>query len=222
MMRAFGFCIIAVMTAQTTSAQQSGPPQFPEMTFFITSTGGPEGGNFGGIEGADAHCQALATRAGAGDKDWRAYLSTQAEDGKPAINARDRIGDGPWQNANGVQIAADIDELHDQTKVNINIETGVAENGRLIVNRNFVHNMHDILTGSTLEGLAFPAGEDMTCGNWTIGEGSGAQIGHFDRLSGRTTPEALSWNSAHRSRGCSYEQFRSSGGSGLAYCFAAD
>lgn len=221
MIRSTGILVATLMFAGAASAQQAAP-QFPEMTFFISSTGGPDGGNFGGIEGADQHCQALGESAGAGDKTWRAYLSTQAEDGKPAINARDRIGSGPWQNAKGAQIAANIEELHDQTKVNINTETGVAENGRLIVNRNFVHNMHDILTGSTLEGRAFPAGEDMTCGNWTLNEGSGAQIGHFDRLSGGTTPEALSWNSSHRSRGCSYDQFRSSGGSGLTYCFAAN
>lgn len=160
------------------------------MTFFITSTGGPDGANFGGIEGANQHCQALATRAGTGDKNWRAYLSTQAEGDKPAINARDRIGKGPCQNAKGAQVAADIEELHDQSKVNINAETGVAENGRLIVNRNFVHNMHDILTGSTLEGRAFPAGEDMTCGNWTKNDTGAAQIGHFDRM--RSSAEATS------------------------------
>ena len=191
------------------------------MSFFVTSVGSGNGGNLGGLEGADAHCAKLASAAGSNGKTWRAYLSTQ-EEGKRGVSARDRIGSGPWQNAKGVQVAANVDALHDQTKVNINADTGMAENGRLIVNRNFVHNMHDILTGSTLDGMAFPAGEDMTCGNWTTGEGSGAQVGHFDRMSGRQTPEALSWNSAHKSRGCSYQQFRSSGGSGLTYCFAAE
>lgn len=203
-------------------AQQAPHPQFPNMTFFITSTGGPDGGNFGGIEGADRHCHSLAAKAGAGGKTWRAYLSTQDADGKPAINARDRIGKGPWTNANGVKIAADVDELHDQSKVKINEETGVAENGRLVVSRRFIFNMHDILTGSTLQGTAFPPEKDMTCGNWTKNDAGAAQIGHFDRLSGQKTPQALSWNSAHPTRGCSHAKFRTSGGSGLIYCFAAN
>jgi hypothetical protein len=175
------------------------------MTFFITSAPGPDGGNFGGLAGADAHCEALAARHGAGGKTWRAYLSTQAEGGVPAVNARDRIGTGPWVNAKGVQVAANLDELHDQTKVNIN----------------FSFNMHDILTGSTLDGRAYPPGEDATCGNWTKNDDGRARIGHFDRMSRSTTMEGLSWNSAHMSRGCSYEKFRQSGGAGLIYCFAA-
>lgn len=204
------------------SAQaQSQPPQFPDMTFFITSKGGPDGANFGGIEGADKHCKALATKAGAGDKVWRAYLSTQAEGDKPAINARDRIGNGPWQNVEGLQIAANVDELHSD-KNKIDRLTGLSERGRRIPSRLYVVNQHDILTGSTPEGRAFPAGKDMTCGNWTKnGEGK-AQIGHFDRMSGRTGPLAKSWNSAHGSRGCSLAKLQSSGGAGLIYCFAAE
>ncbi len=203
-------------------AQQPQDPQFPNMTFFITSKGGPDGGNFGGIEGADRHCQTLTAKAGAGSKTWRAYLSTQEAEGKPAVNARDRIGKGPWTNANGVQIAANVDELHDQAKVKINEQTGIAENGRLVVSRRFIFNMHDILTGSTLQGTAFPPEKDMTCGNWTKNDTGAAQIGHFDRLSGQKTPQALSWNSAHPTRGCSHAKFRSSGGSGLLYCFVAN
>lgn len=200
---------------------QSQPPQFPDVTFFITSKGGPDGANFSGIEGADKHCKALATKAGAGDKVWRAYLSTQSEGGKAAINARDRIGTGPWQNVEGLQIAANVDDLHSD-KNKIDRLTGLSERGRRIPSRLYVVNQHDILTGSTPEGRAFPAGEDMTCGNWTKnGEGK-AQIGHFDRMSGRTGPLAKSWNSAHGSRGCSLAKLQSSGGAGLIYCFAAE
>ena len=206
----------------TISAQaQSQPPQFPDMTFFITSKGGPDGANFGGIEGADKHCKALATKAGAGDKVWRAYLSTQAEGEKPAINARDRIGTGPWQNVEGLQIAANVDELHSD-KNKIDRLTGLSERGRRIPSRLYVVNQHDILTGSTPEGRAFPAGKDMTCGNWTKNSEGKAQIGHFDRMSGRTGPLAKSWNSAHGSRGCSLAKLQSSGGAGLIYCFAAE
>ena len=216
-----GTVALAMVLSASAHAQQP-HPQFPVMTFFITSTGGPDGANFGGIEGADKHCQMLAAKAGAGGKTWRAYLSTQAADGKPAINARDRIGKGPWVNARGVRVAANVEELHDQKAVRINEETGVAENGRLIVSRRFSYNMHDILTGSTLDGKAFPPGKDRTCGNWTRNDTGAAQIGHYDRLSGRTTPEALSWNSAHPTRGCSHAKLRTSGGSGLLYCFAAN
>ncbi len=220
-MKRVALALVAVMLLSSPSLAQRPPPQFPAMTFFITSTGGPDGGNFGGLVGADEHCQTLAAKHGAGGKTWRAYLSTQAAGGKPAINARDRIGKGPWVNAKGVQIAANLDELHDQAKVNINADTGVAENGRLIPNRRFSFNMHDILTGSTLDGRAFPPGEDMICGNWTKNDAGRARIGHFDRMSRRTTVEGLSWNSAHMSRGCSYKKFRRSGGAGLFYCFAA-
>lgn len=191
------------------------------MTFFITSKSGPDGANFGGIQGADNHCKALATKAGAGNKKWRAYLSTQAVDGKPAINARDRIGKGPWVNTEGVQVAANVNELHSD-KNKINVEIGRSENGRRIPGRQFVVNQHDILTGSTADGRAYPPGEDMTCGNWTKnGEGS-ARVGHHDRMSGRADAAAKSWNSSHPSRGCSAAALKSSGGAGLLYCFAAD
>jgi len=219
-MKSMALALAATMALSFSALAQRAPlPQFPNMTFFISSTGGPDGGNLGGLAGADKLCQDLATKHGAGGKTWRAYLSTQAQDGMPAVNARDRIGNGPWVNAEGVQIAANIDELHDQSKVKINADTGLAENGRLIPNRRFSFNMHDILTGSTLDGHAYPPGEDMTCGNWTKNEGK-ARIGHFDRMSRRTTVEGLSWNSAHNTRGCTYEKFRMSGGAGLVYCFA--
>ena len=199
---------------------QRPPPQFPDMTFFITSKRGPDGANFGGIKGADQHCGALATRAGAGKKTWRAYLSTQAAGGKPAINARDRIGTGPWVNSAGVQVAANVDELH-SAESKINVEIGRSENGRRIPGRQFVVNQHDILTGSTADGRAFPPGKDMTCGNWTKGGDDGtAMIGHHDRMSGRPGPAGKTWNSAHLTRGCSAPKLISSGGAGLLYCFA--
>jgi hypothetical protein len=218
-MKRTALAIAAVVLVSSPSFAQQAQPQFPNMSFFITSTGGPDGGNLGGLEGADRLCQSLAAKHGAGGKTWRAYLSTQAEGGKPAVNARDRIGKGPWVNAKGVQVAANLEELHDQSKVKINAATGLAENGRLIPSRLYSYNMHDILTGTKLDGTAFPPGKDMTCGNWTKNTGT-ARIGHFDRMSRRETVEGLSWNSAHPTRGCSHEKFRLSGGSGLLYCFA--
>lgn len=198
------------------------PAQYPNMTFFITSKSGPDGANFGGIEGADKHCQALAAKAGAGSKTWRAYLSTQAADGKPAINARDRIGKGPWVNMAGVQVAANVNELHSD-KSKINVEIGRSENGRRIPSRMFVVNQHDILTGSTADGRAYPPGEDMTCGNWTKNAKNGhARVGHHDRMGLRNDAPSKSWNSSHISRGCSAANLKSSGGAGLLYCFAAN
>jgi hypothetical protein len=208
------------LTGEVRAQQQ--PPQFPNMTFFITSTGGPKGADFGGIEGADRHCQTLAAKAGAGGKTWRAYLSVQAIGGAKAINARDRIGKGPWVNTKGEQIAANIDDLHNPEKNKINEETGYSENGRRIPGRLFVVNQHDILTGSTADGRAPPPDKDMTCGNWTkSGEGS-AMVGHHDRMGLRDDAPSKSWNSSHPSRGCSLDALKSSGGAGLIYCFAAN
>ena len=211
--------IIASLAWSNVAQAQRAPPQFPDMTFFITSKSGPDGANFGGIDGADNHCKALATRAGAGNKTWRAYLSTQAVGGKSAINARDRIGNGPWVNSAGVQVAANVDELHSATS-KINVEIGRSENGRRIPGRRFVVNQHDILTGSTADGRAFPPGKDMTCGNWTKNGAGTARVGHHDRMSGRPGPAGKSWNSAHPSRGCSAAALKRSGGAGLLYCFA--
>jgi hypothetical protein len=218
---AFAIVAAAPFALSGESQAQQQPPQFPNMTFFITSTSGPKGADFGGIAGADRHCQTLAAKAGAGSKTWRAYLSVQAINGAQAVNARDRIGKGPWVNAKGLQIAANLDDLHgDGNK--INEENGLAENGRRIPGRFHVVNQHDILTGSTAEGRA-PAGDkDMTCGNWTkSGEGS-AVVGHADRLGLRDDAPSRSWNAAHPSRGCSADALKSSGGAGLLYCFAAN
>ncbi len=200
---------------------QRKPPQFPNMTFFMTSRSGPDGANFGGVEGADKHCKALATKAGAGNKTWRAYLSTQAVGGKPAINARDRIGKGPWVNAAGVQVAANVNELHSD-KNKINVEIGRSENGRRIPGRKFVVNQHDILTGSTADGRAYPPGEDMTCGNWTKNGEGHARVGHHDRMGRRDDAPSKSCISAHPSRGCSAAALKRSCGAGLLYCFVAN
>ena len=186
------------------------------MSFFITSAGPGDGANIGGLEGADAHCQGLAEAAGAGGKTWHAYLSVTGDN---AMNARDRIGSGPWHNAKGVAIAQDIDDLHSE-----NAKTGkegsLDENGNMVNGRGDTPNMHDILTGSTMDGMASSADGDTTCSNWTgNGEGS-ALAGHHDRQGGGDNP--TSWNSAHGSRGCSQENLQGTGGNGLFYCFATD
>ncbi|HKU96181.1 MAG TPA: lectin [Vineibacter sp.] len=203
------------------AAAQQQPPQFPNMSFFITSTGGPKGADYGGLTGADAHCQALAEKAGAGAKTWRAYLSAQATGGTQAVNARDRIGKGPWFNAAGTRIATDVADLHSPHN-RIDTENGLAETGRRIPSRLFVVNQHDILTGSLEDGTAPPADKDMTCGNWTkSGEGT-AMVGHHDRMGLRDDAPSKSWNASHPSRGCSADALKSSGGAGLLYCFAAN
>jgi len=189
----------------------------PPMGFFITSVGIGQGGNLGGLEGADAHCRKLAEAAGSTGRTWRAYLSTQVEEGR-GISARDRIGSGPWYNAKGELIAVDLDQLH--LGPNVVKRTALDENGNQVNGRGDKPNRHDILTGSKDDGTAyFPWQKgDHTCSNWTTsGEGS-AQVGHHDRHGGGNT----SWNSAHGSRGCSQENLVSTGGAGLLYCFAAD
>ena len=203
------------------SRAQQPPPQFPNMTFFVTSTGGPDGANYGGIEGADKHCQALAAKAGAGAKTWRAYLSVQANGGAKAINARDRIGNGPWATATGVQIASSVADLHSDNN-KITAETIVSENGRLIPSRLYTVNQHDVLTGTQMDGTAPPPGKDMTCNNWTSGNEGQALVGHADRMGARDDAASKSWNSSHPSRGCSAPQLVASGGAGLLYCFAAN
>ena len=197
-----------------------------EMTFFITSVGPGNGANLGGLDGADKHCQALATAAGAGKHTWRAYLSTQgAALGDPAaIHARDRIGKGPWHNAKGVLIAKDVEDLH-ADGARVNKDNALDEKGQPVNGRTEKPNRHDILTGSRPDGTAFPPSPpfaDMTCGNWTKGgdEGS-AMTGHHDRAGPVAAAWATSWNSAHPSRnGCSQTALQSTGGDGLFYCFA--
>jgi hypothetical protein len=212
--------VFACALTGVTQAQQS-PPQFPNMTFFVTSTSGPSGANFGGIEGADKHCQALATKAGAGNKTWHAYLSTQAINGATAVNARERIGKGPWVNAKGVQIAANVEDLHSPNN-KIAADTIVAENGRLVPGGLYIVNQHDVLTGSKPDGTAFPPDKDMTCGNWTKDGAGSAMLGHADRRGLRDDEASHSWNSSHPSRGCDLPALVSTGGAGLMYCFAVD
>lgn len=190
-----------------------------KLTFFITSAGPGKGADLGGLAGADAHCQALAKAAGATAKTWRAYLSTSAADGKPAVNARDRIGKGPWRNAKGEVIAESVEDLHGATN-NLNKQTALTEKGAVVNGRGDKPNEHDILTGSQADGTAFAAGEDHTCKNWTSsGEGS-AQTGHHDRQGGGA--DGSSWNNAHPSKGCSQENLVGTGGAGRLYCFAAE
>jgi hypothetical protein len=190
--------------------------QASNMSFFISSTGSGKGADFGGLEGADKHCQALATAAGAGSRTWHAYLSTQ---GAQAVNARDRIGNGPWQNAKGVVIAKDVTELHATN--NLNKQTAVTEKGDVVNGSGDTPNKHDILTGSKPDGTAFAGSDDMTCGNWTkSGEGS-VMLGHHDRTGTNPDPVAnVSWNASHKSRGCSDDALKSTGSAGLIYCFA--
>jgi len=190
------------------------------MTFFITSKGSGKGADFGGLAGADQHCQSLAAEAGFGSRVWRAYLSASATPTTPAVDARDRIGSGPWMNAKGVLIANTTEELHSSSN-NLSKETALTEKGEQVTGRGDQPNRHDILTGSQPDGRAFPGDRDTTCGNWTkSGEGS-AIVGHHDRRGLSEDPPAKSWNSSHPSKGCSPEALRSTGGDGLLYCFAA-
>lgn len=227
----FGSATLAfgIVHAQTApAANASGPAQQARgpFSFFVTSVGGGKGANLGGLVGADAHCQKLAEAVGAGDKTWHAYLSTQAEGGKPAVNARDRIGNGPWYNVQGTLVARSLSHLHGDTLEEarignaVNWVTALDEKGQPVKRAGDTPNEHDILTGSSPDGRAFPAeAGDLTCKNYTSSAPEGAvQLGHFDRT-GRVVT-ALSWNSAHPSRGCSQENLVSTGGAGRLYCFA--
>ncbi len=200
-------------------AQQSGAAA---MSFFVTSAGPGKGADLGGLEGADRHCQQLAQAAGAGNRNWRAYLSTQATGGQPAVNARDRIGRGPWQNAKGEVIARSVEDLHGTN--NLTKQTAPNEKGETVKGRGDTPNTHDILTGSQPDGTAFADAEDRTCGNWTrSGTEGAAMVGHHDRTGLDDSPPAKSWNSSHLSRGgCSQDALRGTGGAGLLYCFAAN
>lgn len=202
---------ILMLGTPTADAQQQHP-----MGFFVTSVGMGKGADLGGLEGADAHCQALAEAVGAGDREWRAYLSTEEPD-KRGVFARSRIGAGPWYNARGELIAVDLDDLH--ISPNIFQRTALDEKGNEVKGRYHDVNEHDILTGTQEDGTAyFPDEQDHTCSNWTSSDEGSAQVGHHDRHGGGNT----SWNSAHPTRGCSQEGLQSTGGAGLFYCFAAD
>jgi hypothetical protein len=210
---------VCILAAAVVLASQSGSVLAQNKTplgFFITSVGSGDGANLGGLAGADAHCQKLAAAAGAGNRTWRAYLSG-TENGK-TVNAKDRIGAGPWFNAKGVQIAANVAELHSEA-AKTGKEGSLTEKGEPVPGRGDKPNQHDILTGSQLDGTAFTDGEDHTCNNWTSNSTGSAQVGHHDRQGGGANP--TSWNSAHASKGCSQQNLIATGGAGYFYCFAA-
>jgi hypothetical protein len=210
---------VAVLAAAPARAQSA------DTSFFVTSNGIGNGGNLGGLAGADNQCQTLAQAAGAGAKTWRAYLSTQADGGKPAVNARDRIGKGPWQNTKGVVVAKDAADLHSPNN-NLTKQTALSEKGEVINGRGDTPNRHDVLTGSQSDGTAYGPDGDHTCKNWTSSLQGSAMLGHADRMGLRDDDASKSWNASHPSRGpdggCSQADLKSTGGDGLLYCFAAN
>jgi len=214
----------ALISACATSANQTGSSSSSSsssspMTFFVTSAGSGNGGDLGGLAGADKRCQDLAQAAGAGGHTWHAYLSTT---GPGSVNARDRIGKGPWRNAKGVVIAQSVDDLHGPNN-NLNKQTALTENGATVKGRGDTPNEHDMLTGSTADGRASTDTTDTTCSNWTSSAATGsALLGHHDRMGLRDDAPSKSWNSSHPSRGCSQENLRATGGAGYFYCFAVN
>ena len=217
---AFLSMLSAYITLAQQPAQQQAPPQ--PMSFFITSAGSGHGANLGGLAGADRICQTLAAAVGSGNKTWHAYMSTNAANGQTGVNARDRIGNGPWYNAKGEKIANNLADLHGDTAElarlgnNLVKMSALTEKGAMVNGRGDTPNVHDMLTGSQTDGRAYTDGMDHTCNNWTSETTGTAQLGHFDRSGGNNT----SWNSAHPSRGCSQDNLVSTGGAGLFYCFA--
>jgi len=216
---------LLVCAQQATPSSTGDKKPQPPISFFVTSVGSGKGADLGGLDGADKHCQKLAEAAGSANKTWHAYLSAQATQDKPAINARDRIGQGPWYNAKGAAVAKDVAHLHGDTidaarlGNNLSRTTAISEKGEPIKGAGDKPNEHDILTGSTPDGRAFADNADHTCKNYTSSAADGsAQLGHFDRTGGGNT----SWNSAHASRGCGQENLVSTGGAGLLYCFAVN
>jgi len=208
-----GMALLALVTvAPAVEAQEA------SFNFFVTSVGMRDGANLRGLRGADDHCQQLGYATGFGDTVWRAYLSTTATDSAPAVNARDRIGSGPWHNFYGVLIAENVEQLHSDAN-NLNGNTAVTDKGELVNGMGATPNQHDILTGSTADGRAFPPGNDTTCSNWTSNGAGSAQVGHHDRQGGGQNP--TSWNSAHGSRGCSQQDLVGTGGNGYFYCFGS-
>jgi hypothetical protein len=219
----FGLCASVVLFGSVATQAQQPPPQAPEMTFFVTGAGPGKGADLGGLEGADRHCQMLAQTVGAGGKTWHAYLSTQAAGSGQAVNARDRIGHGPWQNFKKEVVAQNVEDLHSDSN-KLGMQVSLTERGAIIPGVGYAPNRHDVLTGSQMDGRAFPAGEDRTCSNWTSSTRGAAMVGHIDRKGLRDDAASRSWNSAHSSRGpdggCSQADLRSTGGDGLFYCFA--
>lgn len=222
MSKTIGVAVIATTAMLVPDINSTAQTPQAAMSFFVTSAGLGKGADLGGLAGADAHCQSLAQAAGAGGKTWHAYLSTQ---GTGAVNARDRIGKGPWLNAKGVVVAKDVADLHSD-KNNLTKQTSLTEKGVVVNGSGDTPNMHDALTGTQGDGTAFAAGDDRTCKNWTSSTQGTAMLGHIDRHGLTDTPEARSWNSAHPSRGaeggCSQNDLKSTGGAGLLYCFAVN
>jgi hypothetical protein len=209
--------LLALVLSGTAQAQQA------NMTFFVTSEGSGKGGDLGGLAGADAHCQTLATAAGAGGKTWHAYLSSSTNASNPGatVNARDRIGKGPWQNAKGVVIATSVEDLHSEGN-KITKESGLTEKGTIVNGVGDTPNQHDMLTGSGMDGKALPDNVNLTCNNWTSSQYGSAIVGHVDRKGNADTIFQHSWNSAHMSRGCTQPDLIATGGNGLFYCFATN
>ena len=210
------FLLIACAAALVVPVSPTAGAQEKSLSFFITSTGTGKGADLGGLAGADAHCQALAKAAGAGSRVWRAYLSASASGGQAAVNAKDRIGSGPWFNAKGVQVAANVADLHSDTN-KLSKENSLNEKGEVVNGRGDTPNRHDILTGSQLDGTVTP--NATNCNNWTSSGEGAAAVGHHDRQGGGANP--TSWNFAHMSSGCSLDKLRGTGGDALFYCFAA-
>ena len=206
------------LSASGGAQAQQQPPQSPNMTFFVTSVGPGKGADLGGLDGADAYCQRLATAAGAGNKTWRAYLSTNMGGG--SINARDRIGRGPWQNFKGEVVAQNVDDLHSANN-KLGPQTTLTERGQMVAGFGMNPNWHDVLTGSQMDGRAWPGNFNLTCNNWTSSTFGSTSVGHIDRRGGADTEFQRSWNSAHQSRACGQADLVATGGNGLFYCFAA-
>jgi hypothetical protein len=219
------FFIVATASLLALAASAAQPAQAQSASFFLTSASPGKGADLGGTEGADKHCQSLAQATGAGSKTWHAYLSTQAADGKPAVNAKDRIGKGPWQNVKGVVVAKDVADLHSAGN-NLTKQTALSEKGEIINGRGDTPNRHDVLTGSQPDGTAFAPETDRSCKNWTSSTQGAAMMGHSDRIGLRDDDASKSWNSSHPSRGpeggCSQTDLKSTGGDGLLYCFAVN
>ena len=221
MNKKLGLSLLAALATVALGATASVQAQLASMTFFVTSVGKGNGADLGGLEGADAHCLALARAAGSTQTNWGAYLSTTEPGGAAGVNARDRIGKGPWQNTKGVVVAKSVEDLHSDSN-NINKQTALTEKGEMVSGRGDPVNTHDILTGSDPQGLYSTAGGDTTCGNWTKSGDGSAIVGHHDRAGLKDTRHMNSWNSSHGSRGCSQDQLKASGGAGLIYCFVAN
>jgi hypothetical protein len=203
------------------AVQAQGVQAPPNLTFFVTSAGPGKGADLGGLAGADAHCQRLATTVGAGNKTWHAYLSSNSAPGATPVHARDRIGKGPWQNFKGEVVAQNVDDLHSANN-RLGASTSLTERGATIAGFGYTPNWHDMLTGSTADGRAFPGNLNMTCNNWTSSQFGNAMLGHVDRRGGADNEFQRSWNSSHQSRSCSQPDLIATGGNGLFYCFAVN